>query len=165
MEKFYLAKSNKANPDDVMRVRQLLSKYDINVVEYTGGAYSHKPLKECNYLVIVPDMNNVKTESFGSYVKLGKGLHDQIIYFTSQNNICSGRNNILVVKDTSDGDLTFSFFEDLDLYLHENDYIDYSSAILKDEEFQLVSFMDNLFDFKISSINSKGSNYYYLIGK
>ena len=160
MEKFYLAKSNKANPDDVMRVRQLLSKYDINVVEYTGGAYSHKPLKECNYLVIVPDMNNVKTESFGSYVKLGKGLHDQIIYFNNQNNIC--RNNILIIKDTSDGDLTFSFFEDLDLC---DDYIDYSSAILKDEEFQLVSFMDNLFDFKISSINSKGSNYYYLIGK
>ena len=39
MTKIYLAKSNRANPDDVAKVRRELNKHDIEIVEYTGGGY------------------------------------------------------------------------------------------------------------------------------
>lgn len=52
--KVYLAKSNKANPDVVARVRQTLSNYNLEIVEFKGGTYSHKQLLECDQMVIVP---------------------------------------------------------------------------------------------------------------
>lgn len=139
--KIYLAKSNKANPDDVMRVRQLLSKYPIEIVEYSGGTYSNKPLKDCQFLIIVPCMENVE-ENWGEItVTIGKGLHDQITYFESLNNGCE-INNILVLSDTSDGDLTFSFYEDMDVCDSEN-YIDYTTLMLSEKSFQLKDFFSS----------------------
>ena len=53
--KVYLAKSNKANPNVVSMVRQLLSNYDVSVVEYTGGSYTDKPMLDCDFLVVIPE--------------------------------------------------------------------------------------------------------------
>jgi hypothetical protein len=80
--KIYFAKSNKANPDHIILVREILARFDVEVVEYKGGSYSHKPLLECDMLVVLPDLTECKDLN-EEEVGLGKGLYDQIKAFKS----------------------------------------------------------------------------------
>lgn len=112
LPKVYLAKSNRANPNLVTRVRQALSSFQVEIVEYTGGQFSHKPMMECEQLVVVPDLSNDE-------VIIGKGLYEQIDRFSRD----KGMEYVLVLSS-----------EDLDnLYLREIseieivDYDDYVS--------------------------------------
>lgn len=99
MKRVYLAKSNKANPNLVSAVRQTLAKFEIEVVEFTGGRYSHDLLLGCKTLIVIPDLSNVTLrydEGHGIYnkndnisetwsVPIGKGLYEQISAFDNQN--------------------------------------------------------------------------------
>ena len=73
--KVYLAKSNASDPDLVANVRKYLLAREIELVEFSGGTYSHKQLNGCDYLVIVPS----KPDSYSTTI--GKGLFEQIDYF------------------------------------------------------------------------------------
>jgi hypothetical protein len=75
--KVYLAKSNRANPNYVSKVRQMMEEYDIEIVEFTGGTYNSKDLVECNQLVVIPEINKS-----GKVQPLGKGLYTQIFEFS-----------------------------------------------------------------------------------
>ena len=75
--KVYLAKSNRANPNYVSKVRQEMEKYDIEIVEFTGGTYNSKDLVDCDQLVVVPEINKS-----GKFQPLGKGLYTQIFEFS-----------------------------------------------------------------------------------
>ena len=76
MTKVYLAKSNRANPDHVSVVRQTLSNFDVEVVEYKGGEYSHDDLLKCELLFIVPDSSTY--DDINDSYNVGKGLFEQI---------------------------------------------------------------------------------------
>lgn len=149
MQKIYFAKSNKANPDDVMKVRKLLSKYDIEVVEYSGGTYSNKPLSECQYLLVLPDLTTLEDD----VVCLGKGLHQQIESFKNKSNIIMLKNicdnNMIIVDGLSDLDVSDS-----------DDFINYSVAIMDGDEFDLTDFLSDKFLKK-----EIDTNYYLLISK
>ena len=75
MERIYLGKSNRANPNMVSNVRDLVSKYNIELVEFTGGNYNSSIVKTCNYLIIVPELSD------NSDIIIGKGLYEQITTF------------------------------------------------------------------------------------
>lgn len=83
MKRVYLAKSNRANPNLVSEVRQTLSKFDIQVVEYTGGNYSNESLLSCDELIIVPDLSTCEHDydNYFTTIKIGKGLYEQISVF------------------------------------------------------------------------------------
>jgi hypothetical protein len=71
----YLAKSNRADPDRVSRVRKFLRKIDnVTVAEYIGGIYSRQMVKTADVLVVVTG-DEFKA---GEEVTLGRGLVDQI---------------------------------------------------------------------------------------
>ena len=80
--KVYLAKSNKSNPNVVSRVRQTLSDYDVEIVEFTGGSYSHKPMVDCDFLVVVPELSESWCEDG---VIVGKGLYEQLTAWQDNN--------------------------------------------------------------------------------
>jgi hypothetical protein len=87
--KVYLAKSNRANPSDLITVRGELKKLEgIEIVEYSGGTYSHDSLSVCDYLVIVPQSNE-------SPIILGKGLYEQIVELPVAYLVVSGSNPIV----------------------------------------------------------------------
>lgn len=98
MKKVYLAKSNRSNPNLVMKVRELLFQYDIEIVEFTGGEYSSKPLLSCDYLIIVPELPVDNLVIDVDNVIIGKGLFTQIREFYAFNE-SSYFNNIIVISD------------------------------------------------------------------
>lgn len=162
MDKIYFAKSNKSNPDDVLRIRKLLSSYDVEVVEYSGGSYSNKPLSECAYLIVLPDLTTIEDE----YINLGKGLHQQIEYFSNRLSVTEN-NRIVIIKNTDSGDIICDGLDYLDV-VDTDDYINYSVAVVNNDEFNLDDYLENIFDIKQGQVGNKTnytSNYYLLIGK
>lgn len=124
--KVYLAKSNRANPDLVSKVRQTLSLFNLEIVEFTGGEYSHKELLKCEYLVIVPDLNNATYNNHGDIkIGVGKGLYEQFTIFEDKND---GDENILVISESN------MFLKRIAEYgtTDELDYINYGEIILDD---------------------------------
>jgi hypothetical protein len=155
LPKVYLAKSNRANPDVVSRVRQALSKFPIQIVEYTGGQFSHAPMMECEQLVVVPDLEDEE-------IVIGKGLYEQISKFGNNN----GYEYVFVI---SEEDLTVKDIEQIDVI----DYDDYVAFALIEfsrgkgdklvscfEDIYSVTATDSLFPSQKSD-----SNYYHLIGR
>lgn len=163
--KIYLAKSNRANPDDVSRVRSLLSKYpnDIEVVEFKGGAYSHKDLKACDILMVIPDLSVFDSED-AECVGIGKGLHEQIMTFKNQ---AQHKCDTLVIFDVDDDYVSVTQVEELDI-TDTDDYINYSTLILDQEAGgELESLLLNRFvSGEPEATQTKGqkySNYMYIL--
>jgi hypothetical protein len=155
--KVYLAKSNRANPDVVSSVRQTLSKYDVEVVEFKGGTYSHKQLLECDIMVIVPATDTIWGEEG---IILGKGLYEQLEAFERHSDI----GNVMVVCNEQ---LTIG---EIDSYWVQNgdDYIEYGLMDFydnDDNDLKLSEHCDNMFNKKTITASSSKSSYYHLLVK
>jgi hypothetical protein len=155
--KVYLAKSNRANPDLVSSVRQTLSKYDIEVVEFKGGTYTHKELLACDLMVIVPATDTIWREEG---IILGKGLYEQLSAFERNSDI----GNVMMVCDErlTVGEIESYFVENSD------DYIDYGLIDFYDndgKEPTLVEHCNRMFNKKSGSKSSSKSSYYHLLVK
>lgn len=86
--KIYLAKSNRANPNIVSEVREILKQMpNVEIVEYVGGKYSNQPLIESDYLIIVPETVSDINEAIPTSINIGKGLNSQIVEFPLKPNI------------------------------------------------------------------------------
>lgn len=147
--KVYLAKSNRANPDVVSRVRQALSKFPIQIVEYTGGQFSHTPMMECEQLVVVPDLDDEE-------IVIGKGLYEQINKFGRN----KGYEYVFVINDEED--LTYKELEQIDIIDYE-DYI--AHAIIqfrRGNDEKLVSCFEDIYGV---TTTKSDSNFYHLIGR
>jgi hypothetical protein len=154
LPKVYLAKSNRSNPDLVTRVRQILSSYEVEIVEFTGGKYSHTPLKECKYLVIVPDLSLQIDETI---CDIGKGLFEQIEYFTDFQAFA----NIMII---SDNELNIRRFENLEV-MDDDDYINYGTLYLSNEFMKLKEACYSVFTSKKNDLVLSEVNYKYLLIK
>lgn len=154
--KVYLAKSNRANPDVVSSVRQILSKYDVEVVEFKGGAYSHKQLLDCDVMVIVPDTHTIWDEEG---IILGKGLYEQLEAFEQHSDI----GNIMIVCDEllNVGEINCYWVE------NEKDYIEYGLVEFheNDNVLKLSEHCNNMFNKKSGISSSSKSSYYHLLVK
>ncbi len=142
MKKVYLAKSNKANPNIVSAVRQTLAKFEIEIVEFTGGQYSHDLLLCCETLIVIPDLSNVTLrydEGHGIYnkndniyeiwsVPIGKGLYEQIRAFNNQSN-----NTIMVTGIDCELNITGVYYD--------SNWSDYYKLMVVDEQ-DYVKFAD-----------------------
>ena len=155
LPKVYLAKSNRANPDVVSRVRQALSKFPIQIVEYTGGQFSHTPMMECERLVVVPDLE-------GDEIVIGKGLFEQINKFS--------RGKLLdLVFVVTDEDLTVKDIEDIDI-VTDDDYVSYAVIQFSSGKGgKLVRCFEDIYGVKATESlypsPKTNSNYYQLIGR
>ena len=107
--KVYLAKSNKSNPNVVSRVRQTLSEYDVEIVEFTGGKYTDKAMLDCDFLVVVPEFCESWSEDG---VIVGKGLYEQLdsweynndpdnVFFIIDENLLVGEILDMSIEDSS----------------------------------------------------------------
>ena len=124
MKRVYLAKSNRANPNLVSAVRQTLSKFDIELVEYIGGSYSNDLLLSCDELYIIPDLSKSFDDDYeGTWsVPLGKGLYEQITSF---------QNDVFIVTDYDGhigiGGIHYDDIQDMVIEIaDESDYVDYA---------------------------------------
>lgn len=145
MTSIYLAKSNRANPDLVMRVREILSKFDVDIVEFTGGSYSHKQLLGCDMLVVVPEL---ECDEEVDYVPLGKGLHEQIMAFERDGNEC----DLLIVNyfDEGCGEIGVAALDEIDV-CDTDDYVNYSTACLKIEQGMGLGSLTHLLENRVDS--------------
>jgi hypothetical protein len=156
LPKVYLAKSNRANPNLVSKVRQALSKFNVQIVEYTGGSYSSKQMLECEQLVVVPDLSD---EDF----IIGKGLYNQITEFRRN----KGLEYVMVLCHDSD-DLLVGDISSMEV-IDEDDYIAYGELTFDYETEKLVDIFNDIYDLNSNFVHSfnknPNSNYYHLIAK
>jgi hypothetical protein len=141
MTNIYLAKSNRCNPDYLIKVRAILNEYsnNINIFEYNGGPYTHNDLEKCDILLIIPDLSSYNDDDS---ILLGKGLHEQIVHFNQ------GKKNsftdILIVLDVTASNIVITSVTSLDI-LDDCDYLNYSAAILDEICDSLSDLLENRF--------------------
>lgn len=82
MKKVYLAKSNRVNPENTMRVREILKAHKCEIKEFAGGTYSNKDVIESDILLVIPESVTGPTEAI-----IGRGLYGQIEDFAMTNGI------------------------------------------------------------------------------
>jgi hypothetical protein len=168
--KVYLAKSNRANPEVVARVRQTLSNYNLEIVEFKGGTYSHNSLIGCDQLVVVPEELDVDS----ACITVGKGLYEQIQVFSTKN--LHNSDNIIFISDNSCNTAMIESYDIVD----SHDYINYGEVYLSEDYCSLTDILEDVVtDYYCgsgesiyakasnSSVSrtSSGSNYYHLIGR
>ena len=161
MDKVYLAKSNRSNPDTVSRVRAMLSKYDVEVVEFTGGRYTHKPLLACDYLIIVPDLSEAEDYD----IPFGKGLVEQYEAFKNQNYTCYKANSAVINVDNRHS-MTVAPIDEIEC-ADPDDYVNYGYAILDgSEEMNFEQYLEEKLGYPVgdSTTTSSRLSKYLLIG-
>lgn len=176
-KKVYLAKSNHANPNKLISLRNQLKDLGVEIVEYKGGQYSNKALLECEYLIVLPsddkatiELENELMSDINYYdgeekvIKvLGKGLYTQIEDFC---NLTKYSDNVYIIFDESIPTLEndYQWFYcgkhgEIDVY-DEHDYINYGYSVLSSEKYDTT--IDDLFGGnKVQSTNQ----YMYLLAK
>jgi hypothetical protein len=186
-KKVYLAKSNRANPDLVSRIRQMLSKFDVEIVEYTGGAYSHNLLLSCDELIVIPDLSNININDEELWeTTIGKGLFEQIIEFRKKT-----KEGFFIVTEFNFGEINGFFYdiglnhrqdEDDECYIqviNGTDYVNYAEIAIQIDDFniwEIENFIGESFDKKpstgfisdkvlASSVTTKEEKKYLLIRK
>jgi len=167
--KVYLAKSNRANPDVVTRARQILSKFNLEIVEFKGGSYSHKQLLECDYLVVVPEGLN------SSEVSVGKGLYEQIKTFKRQKQNTKFEDVLFISEENCNiNEILGLSIEDTDDYQNFGwVFLDYKfetesiEEVLRDivSDFYYGSGLEIYSNKTSKPLSTSKSNYYHLIGK
>jgi hypothetical protein len=154
--KVYLAKSNKANPNVVSMVRQLLSNYDVSVVEYTGGSYTDKPMLDCDFLVVIPEFPSSVVD-LEYEIKLGRGLFEQINVWLNK----KSKKSLIIISNNG---VIVSGFKNL-LCTNNKDYINYGVLTLENENRQnFYHVCRNTFSLK-TVVPKLESEYYVLIGR
>jgi len=141
MQRIYLAKSNTSNPNLVAKVRTILSKYNVEIVEYCGGTYSHDLLLSCDELIVIPDLSKSWSEEYCSefLIPIGKGLYDQLNVFSFK------RENIFIVTNFDDkediGGLCYDSFSKkyykIEIF-DESDYKEYAHITINTNEAEIA---------------------------
>jgi len=162
MKRVYLAKSNRANPNLVSVVRQTLSKFNVQIVEFTGGYYTHDLLLSCDELYVIPDINEAYQDNNTNFwsVSIGKGLYEQIQAFHNK----TSNNDIFIVTDFDDqlgvGGFYYEGNHD-DIYSidieNENDYVDYAYLTVNTENATINPW--ELYDFVLESNDIKDESW------
>jgi hypothetical protein len=166
MTKVYLAKSNRANPNKVSKIREHLKSLGLTVVEFNGGKYSNKPLLECDYLVVVPEYKGdddleleiMREMDIDTYVApLGRGLYEQISDFTR----VKSKEKVLIFYE-SDNEIAKSIYEsakyiDLEMW-DSDDYFNYGYCVLEEDDTTMSEFFKNV-------LTTTSNNYKYLLTK
>jgi hypothetical protein len=142
--KVYLAKSNRANPNYVSKVRQKLQEYDIEIVEFTGGKYDVEDLLRCDQLVVIPEIDKQ-----GKVKPLGKGLYTQIFEFSKEKS-CFGYFSFDYVFFLADENFNFYEIEKIEIEDLDN-YVEHAKVTLGDDDNMFVIFEEDLDFVKITN--------------
>lgn len=96
--KVYFSKSNQCNPQTVMMVRAYLDTFNVEVLEFKGGTYSHADVIKSDYLLVL------KSDLSDSSI-IGKGQYSQIEAFLDHGHL---EEKIFIVNDlnVSEGFIT-----------------------------------------------------------
>lgn len=150
-QKVYLSKSNASDPDEVMLVRKHLAKYDVEVVEFRGGNYSHDPMLECDVLLVLPPKNGLTP--FGT-VDVGRGQFEQITKWHTEKGWSS---NMITVLSKSEMLLQLIIDYNTNASKDQN-WQDYWGSIELDDSFDEL---EDIFDVepKFTSTDSKMTYY------
>jgi len=103
MKRVYISKSKVGNPDDLMNLRHLLSKWDCKVTEFFGGVYNTKELDRANLLLVIPPY----VESINNR-NVGRGQHDEVSRFVGMERERSTLINAFMVKHIKSDEVVFT---------------------------------------------------------
>lgn len=107
--RIYIAKSNKANPEYLIKIRDFLSKFKtVEILEYQGGSYNNNDLITSDILIVIPDLSESINDK---RILLGKGLYQQIDDFFLHQSI----DGIFIVTGVDkSGEIECSYIDEVD---------------------------------------------------
>jgi len=79
MFKVYISKSKRGNIDDLMLLRKMLSKYEVEILEFTGGEYTPSKLDDADALILIPPNSDTDTYGKGQYEEARRFLENNIV--------------------------------------------------------------------------------------
>lgn len=149
--KVYLSKSNESNPTEVALIKKILQdKFDIELVEYTGGTYTNLPLRKCDKLIIIPPQLCGNSDK----ALIGAGQMGQIRDFL---NVGKDRCDILIVDFVHDAVVTDDDDEYQEAEIHVSEF--YDATILDINNYKSGHAMITTNGMGISLINLSGFTY------
>ena len=78
--KLYISKSKAGKIDDLMKVRSLLTSYDFDILEFSGGTYSTDLINQADVvLFLYPNL----PKPFAFQETIGKGQHVELVFCLS----------------------------------------------------------------------------------
>lgn len=104
----------------VLQVKEILARMDIELVEFTGGTFSHAPMLECYALLVLPPSKKIINFDGFDYFEVGKGQYEQIKTFGEKN---SGDIYMITGVDTNEsGDMSLLVDEVYASHLTDKDW-------------------------------------------
>lgn len=92
--KIYFSKSNVVPKETVDKIRKYILKFDVDLKEFSGGAYSNSAMDDCEFLIVLPPSLPKKKPGISEVASVGRGIFQQTQYFyNKKGNI----NNILLI--------------------------------------------------------------------
>ena len=79
-KRVFLAFSNAAEQEDLIYIKSLLKKYDVEIVQFENGDYDKNIMTSCDYVFLV--VPRQKTDE--RHVFVGRGQYDQIEHLYSR---------------------------------------------------------------------------------
>ena len=75
--RIYFSKSRAGNFDDILKVKNYLSQYDCEIIEFTGGIYTPEKLDSADLLLILPpELDRFEFVGRGQFEEFGRALND-----------------------------------------------------------------------------------------
>ena len=75
-KKVFLAFSNAADQEDLIYIKSLLKKYDVDIIQFENGNYDKSLMSKCDYVFLVIPRQHTD----GHSVFVGRGQYDQVDY-------------------------------------------------------------------------------------
>jgi len=145
--KVYLSKSNSGCLVPIADIRRILRNMDIEIVEFTGGNYTHEKLLASDVLLVIPPLEKIVPEYSEQYFDIGKGQHGQIEAFAQ----LKGKGNVFIATNIGmDGDEKRQNIEVEEFYSVEVTAIDWQLHYAKLETDDAPIFITFYNQFKFS---------------
>lgn len=129
-EKVYVSKSNMSSSGLYNKTCIELSYYNVEVVSYNGGTYSHKAMLDCDVVLFIPPENSIQ----GDICTIGRGQYEQLFAISDSDTI-----NFYLVKkiDTLSNKIIISNIWVSDLVVINKDWKSNYASFKISEEYEL----------------------------
>jgi hypothetical protein len=131
--KIYFSKSNAIPKETVDKIRKYILKFDVNLKEFSGGAYSNSAMDDCEFLIVLPPPLPKKKPGISGVASVGRGIFQQTQYFYNK----KGKiNNILLITAyglSDNKDIAYVEFSTPDYWniTNETNYVNYGDIHLQ----------------------------------
>lgn len=146
--KVYISRSKAGSLIDSSKFIEELSKYNVEILEYTGGTYNFEKIDLCDYLIVIPPNDKFT---------LGKGQSEEICRASERGKPVFLISDQFIDQSTNELKVFINEIYDEDLYYMKEDWKQNWASVLLDycEEIRLNDIFKQLESLNVSKETCK----------